>query len=56
MQRVIDTIKQALTEFSDIGGLVNLLKLMSQNQEQPPQNCENTADDNNAALDFADSF
>lgn len=56
MQKILDTINQGLQKYSASGGLANLVKLISANQEPPIRNLQNTDEDNTAALDFADSF
>lgn len=55
LQRVVDTIRQCLNETAPVSSISSLLKLISVNQEQSKVS-ENTNDDNNAALDFADNF
>ena len=56
MQKILDTINQGLQKYSASGGLANLVKLISANQEPSIRNSQNTDEDNTAALDFADSF
>lgn len=56
MKKILDTINQGLQKYSASGGLANLVKLISANQEPPIRNLQNTDEDNTAALDFADSF
>ena len=53
LQKVLDTIEQGLKTAGNIGGLMQLL---SASTGQQPTVQHNTEDDNNAALDFADSF
>ena len=53
LQKVLDTIEQGLKIAGNIGGLMQLL---SASTGQQPAVQHNTEDDNNAALDFADSF
>ena len=53
LQKVLDTIEQGLKPAGNIGGLMQLL---SASTGQQPAVQHNTEDDNNAALDFADSF
>ena len=53
LQKVLDTIEQGLKTAGNIGSLMQLLSA-STGQQSAEQH--NTEDDNNAALDFADSF
>ena len=53
LKKVLDTIEQGLKTAGNIGGLMQLL---SASTGQQPAEQNNTEDDNNAALDFADSF
>ena len=53
LQKVLDTIEQGLKTAGNIGSLMQLLSA-STGQQTAEQH--NTEDDNNAALDFADSF
>ena len=53
LKKVLDTIEQGLKTAGNIGGLMQLL---SASTGQQPTEQHNTEDDNNAALDFADSF
>lgn len=53
LKKVLDTIEQGLKTAGNIGGLMQLL---SASTWQQPVVQHNTEDDNNAALDFADSF
>ena len=53
LQKVLDTIEQGLKTAGNIGGLMQLL---SASTGQQPTEQNNTEDDNNAALDFADGF
>ena len=53
LQKVLDTIEQGLKTAGNIGGLMQLL---SASTGQQPAVLHNTEDDNNVALDFADSF
>ena len=53
LQKVLNTIEQGLKTAGNIGGLMQLL---SASTGQQPAEQNNTEDDNNAALDFADSF
>ncbi len=53
LKKVLDTIEQGLKTAGNIGGLIQLL---SAKAEQQPEVQKNTADDNDAALRFADSF
>ena len=56
MQKILDTINQGLQKSSADGGLANLVKLISANQEPTTLNSQNNDEDNTAALDFADNF
>ena len=53
LKKVLDTIEQGLKTAGNIGGLIQLLSASTQQQ---PEVQTNTADDNDAALHFADSF
>ena len=53
LKKVLDTIEQGLKTAGNIGGLIQLL---SESTQQQPEVQTNTADDNDAALHFADSF
>lgn len=53
LQKVLDTIEQGLKTAGNIGGLMQLLSVCA---VQQPAEQHNTEDDNNVALDFADSF
>ena len=53
LHKVLDTIEQGLKTAGNIGGFMQLLSA-STGQQPAVQN--NTEDDNNAALDFADGF
>ena len=53
LKKVLDTIEQGLKTAGNIGGLMQLL---SASTGQQPAEQNNTEDDNNAALDFADGF
>lgn len=53
LKKVLDTIEQGLKTAGNIGGIIQLLSASAQ---QLPEAQTNTADDNDAALHFADSF
>ena len=53
LQKVLDTIEQGLKTAGNISGLMQLLSVCA---VQQPAEQHNTEDDNNVALDFADSF
>ena len=53
LKKVLDTIEQGLKTAGNIGGLIQLLSASTQQQ---PEVQTNTADDNDAALHFADGF
>ena len=53
LQKVLDTIEQGLKTAGNIGGLIQLL---SASTVQQPQVQQNTEEDTNVALNFADGF
>ena len=56
LQKILDTIKQGLTDNAPAVNLSSLLQALSANQGQQTKVIPNTEADDDAALDFADSF
>lgn len=56
LQKILDTIKQGLTDSAPSINLSSFLQVLSANQGQQTEVIPNTEADDDAALDFADSF
>ncbi|MDO4563358.1 MAG: hypothetical protein Q4C12_05940 [Clostridia bacterium] len=56
LQKILDTIKQGLTDNAQTFNLSSLLQFVSANQGRQTEAVANTQADDDAALDFADSL